>query len=96
MDVLQKTGTYSGCHSAWSIRPTCQSLKCDIMAPTDITAIDCDLLPIVVQMQFFGHRRLLALRGHITYQCRVTAAGTYWPCNGNMLTRGLASARIKS
>ena len=55
-------------------------------APTDITAIDCDLLPIVVQMQFFGHRRLLALQGHITYQCRVTAAGTYWPCKGNMLT----------
>jgi len=67
------------------------------LALTDITAIDCDLLSIVVQMQFFfGHRRLLALRGHITYQCRVTAAGTYWPCNGNMLTRVLASARIKS
>ena len=32
MYVLQKTGTYSGCHSAWSIRPTCQSLRCDIMA----------------------------------------------------------------
>jgi len=50
------------------------------LAPTDITAIDCDLLPIVVQMQFFGHRRLLALQGHTAYQCRVTAAGTYWPC----------------
>jgi len=35
------------------------------LAPTDITAIDCDLLPIVVQMQFFGHRRLLALQGHL-------------------------------
>ena len=34
------------------------------LAPTDITAIDCDLLPIVVQMQFFGHWRLLALLGH--------------------------------
>ena len=33
------------------------------LAPTDITAIDCDLLPIVVQMQYFGHRRLLALQG---------------------------------
>jgi len=31
------------------------------LAPTDITAIDCDLLPIVVQMQFFGHWRLLAI-----------------------------------
>jgi len=39
------------------------------LAPTDITAIDCDLLPTVVQLQFFGHRRLLALRGHTTYQC---------------------------
>jgi len=54
------------------------------LAPTDITAIDCDLLPNVVQMQSFGHRRLLALRGHNVYPCRVTAAGTYWPCN--MLT----------
>jgi len=35
------------------------------LALTDITAIDCDLLPIVVQMQFFGHRRLLALQGHL-------------------------------
>ena len=35
------------------------------LAPTDITAIDCDLLPIVVQLQFFGHRRLLALQGHL-------------------------------
>jgi len=32
------------------------------LAPTDITAIDCDLLPNVLQMQFFGHRRLLALQ----------------------------------
>ena len=32
MDVLQRIGTYSGCHNAWSIRPTCQSLGCDIMA----------------------------------------------------------------
>jgi len=66
------------------------------LAPTDITAIDCDLLPTVVQLQFFGHRRLLALRGHTTYQCRVTAAGTYWPCKVNMLTGGLASASITS
>jgi len=50
------------------------------LALTDITAIDGDLLPIVVQLQFFGHRRLLALRGHYTHQCRVTAIGTYWPC----------------
>ena len=35
------------------------------LAPTDITAIDCDLLPIVVQMQSSGHRRLLALQGHL-------------------------------
>ena len=35
------------------------------LAPTDITAIDCDLLPNVIQMQFFGHRRLLALLGHL-------------------------------
>ena len=34
------------------------------LAPTAITAIDCDLLPIVVQMQYFGQRRLLALQGH--------------------------------
>jgi len=34
------------------------------LAPTDITAIDCDLLPNAVQMQFFGHWRLLALLGH--------------------------------
>ena len=27
-----------------------------------ITAIDCDLLPDVLHMQFFGHRRLLALQ----------------------------------
>jgi len=39
-----------------------------LLAPTDITAIDCDLLPIVVQMQYFGHRRLLALLGHYTHQ----------------------------
>ena len=56
------------------------------LAPIDITAIDCDLLPIVVQMQSFGHRRLLALLGHNTYQCRVTAAGTYWPCKVYMPT----------
>ena len=35
------------------------------LAPIDITAIDCDLLPIVVQMQYFGQRRLLALQGHL-------------------------------
>ena len=35
------------------------------LALTDITAIDCDLLPIVVQLQFFGHRRLLLLQGHL-------------------------------
>ena len=34
------------------------------LAPIDITAIDCDLLPNVVQLQYFGHRRLLALQGH--------------------------------
>ena len=34
------------------------------LAPTNITAIECDLLPNVVQLQFFGHRRLLALQGH--------------------------------
>jgi len=34
------------------------------LAPTDITAIDCDLLPNVLQVQSFGHRRLLALLGH--------------------------------
>ena len=34
------------------------------LAPIDITAIDCDLLPIVVQLQYFGHWRLLALQGH--------------------------------
>jgi len=34
------------------------------LAPTDITAIDCDLLPNALHMQFFGHRRLLAL--HVT------------------------------
>jgi len=39
------------------------------LAPTDITAIDCDLLPDVVQMQFFGHWRLLALLGHNAHQC---------------------------
>ena len=45
--MLQKSGTYSGCLDAWSIRPTRQSLWCDITAVgiTDITAIDCDLLP---------------------------------------------------
>ena len=32
------------------------------LAPTGITAIDCDLLPNVLHMQFFGHRRLLALQ----------------------------------
>jgi len=32
MYVLQKLGTYSECHNAWSIRPTCQSLGCDITA----------------------------------------------------------------
>ena len=32
------------------------------LAPTDITAIDCDLLPNVVQLQYFGHRH-----------CKVTA-----------------------
>ena len=32
MHVLQKIGTYSECHSAWSVRPTCQSLRCDITA----------------------------------------------------------------
>ena len=47
------------------------------LAPTDITAIDCDLLPIVVQMQSFGHWHLLALLGHYPYQCSVTAVGTY-------------------
>jgi len=66
------------------------------LAPTDITAIDCDLLPNVVQMQFFGHWRLLALLGHNAHQCRVTAAGTYWSCKVNMLTWGLASANIAS
>ena len=35
------------------------------LALTDITAIACDLLPIVVQMQYFGHWRLLALQGHL-------------------------------
>ena len=44
--------------------------------PTDITAIECDLLPNVLQMQFFCHRRLLA-PGHNTYHCSVTAVGTY-------------------
>ena len=50
--------------SAWGVRPTCQSLKCDVMAvgTYGITAIDCDLLPDVLHMQFFGHRRLLALQ----------------------------------
>jgi len=32
------------------------------LAPTGITAIDCDLLPDVLHMQFFDHRRLLALQ----------------------------------
>jgi len=65
------------------------------LALTDITAIDCDLLPNDVQLQSFGHRRLLALQGHkanYVYQCRVTAAGTYWPCKGNML----ANARVRN
>jgi len=66
------------------------------LALTDITAIDGDLLPNDVQLQSFGHRRLLALQGHHVSQCRVTAAGTYWPCKGNMLTGGLASTRMKS
>ena len=35
------------------------------LAPIDITAIDCDLLPNVVQLQFSGHWRLLALQGHL-------------------------------
>ena len=35
------------------------------LAPIDIAAIDCDLLPNVVQLQYFGHRRLLALQGHL-------------------------------
>jgi len=35
------------------------------LALTDITAIDGDLLPIVIQMQYFGHRRLLALLDHL-------------------------------
>ena len=35
------------------------------LAPIDITAIDCDLLPNVVQLQSFGHWRLLALRDHL-------------------------------
>jgi len=56
------------------------------LALTDITAIDGDLLPNDAQLQSFGHRRLLALQGHYVSQCRVTAAGTYWPCKGNMLT----------
>ena len=34
------------------------------LALADITAIDCDLLPNDIQLQSFGHRRLLALRGH--------------------------------
>jgi len=66
------------------------------LAHIDITAIDCDLLPNVLQVQSFGHRLLLALLDHTVHQCRVTAAGTYWPCKVNMLTGGLASARIKS
>ena len=56
------------------------------LALIDITAIDCDLLPIVVQLQYFGHRRLLALQGHIVHQCKVMAAGTYWPCKVYLLT----------
>ena len=66
------------------------------LALTDITAIDGDLLPNDVQLQSFGHRRLLALRGHYVPQCRVMAAGTYWPCKGNMPTGGLASAKMTS
>ena len=69
------------------------------LALTDITAIDCDLLPNDLQVQSFGHRLLLALRGHLAnnaHQCRVTAAGTYWPCKENMSTGGLASANITS
>ena len=62
------------------------------LALTNITAIDGDLLPIVVQLQFFGHRRLLALLGHTVHKCTVTAAGTYWTCKGNML----ANALVKS
>ena len=61
------------------------------VALTDITAIDCDLLPDDLHLQSFGHRLLLALRGHEVnnvYQCRVTAAGTYWPCKENMSIQG--------
>ena len=60
------------------------------LALTDITAIDCDLLPNDLHLQSFGHRLLLALRGHLAnnaHQCRVTAAGTYWPCKENMSTQ---------
>jgi len=60
--------------NAWSIRPTCVNHLTGVtsrpLAPTDITAIDCDLLPIVVQTQFFGHWRLLALLGHYTHHGR--------------------------
>ena len=69
------------------------------LALTDITAIDCDLLPNDLHLQSFGHRRLLALRGHMVnnaYQCRVTAVGAYWPCKVYLLTGRLASAKISN
>ena len=101
MYILHKLGMYSKCLMRGVYVPRVNHLGVISrpLALTDITAIDCDLLPNDVQLQSFGHRRLLALRGHTVnhaYQCRVTAAGTYWPCKGNMPTGGLASANITS
>jgi len=101
MYILQKLGTYSECHMRGVYVPRVNHLGVISrpLALTDITAIDCDLIPNDVQLQSFGHRRLLALRGHTVnhvYQYRVTAAGTYWPCKGNMPTGRLASAQVRS
>ena len=52
------------------------------LAPTDTTAIDCDLYQTAV----FRPSALTGTAGHTVHQCRVTAGGTYWPCKVNMLT----------
>ena len=92
MYILQKSGTYGEClmRGVYVPRVNHFGVISRPLALTDITAINGDLLPNDVQLQSFGHRHLLALRGHAVNhvnQCRVTAAGTYWPCKENMSTQ---------